>query len=305
MTPIYRILLLLLPPLVNAEQITSPDIQPGDIADPAIVNQLKNESNAQDLRIKALETFLSSVGQTFCQTGYTFVEIDASGNLICDPSPSDAFFDNVVLLLNGEETNGAVDNSKLNHSVTLVDNAFIDNSSKFGNGAYRFDGDLDYISLPNASTLDLGVNDWTIELWLRTDGNLDAYNIVLSSPTTPGGVTLATHSVTSGRENRLSVSAAGIDGLSEVNVNDQQWHFITICRSADNLIMWSDGIQALLKPWTEPTVGTTLSGGRIGRFIDSDNYNNFHGWVDEFRATKGVCRYSGNFTPPTEAFRTN
>ena len=41
--------------IVSAEQINSPDIQPGDIADPLIVNTLKAESNAQDLRIKSIE----------------------------------------------------------------------------------------------------------------------------------------------------------------------------------------------------------------------------------------------------------
>ena len=47
--------LLLLPLLANSEQISLPDAAVGDIADPALINALKAESNNQDASINSLD----------------------------------------------------------------------------------------------------------------------------------------------------------------------------------------------------------------------------------------------------------
>lgn len=33
-----------------------------------------------------------------------------------------------------------------------------------------------------------------------------------------------------------------------------------------------------------------------------DNSHPFRGWLDDYRITKGVARYTAGFTPPTAAF---
>jgi len=54
-------LLLCLSPLVFADQITTPDIQSGQVADPSIVNVLKAESKAQDVRLNAQDVRLDDL----------------------------------------------------------------------------------------------------------------------------------------------------------------------------------------------------------------------------------------------------
>ena len=224
----------------------------------------------------------------------------------------DPYFSNVVLLLNAEETGAAQDQGSFNHEVSLRDNAVISSTSKFGGGAYQFDGDLDYISLPDSTSLDLATDNWTVEFWLKSTQQVDRYNYVLSSPH-GAGLSITTHSETPGRENKLSVTVTNCYGspdcyiaytLSDINLNDGDWYFLSTCRQGNSLMTWVDGQLLETSPFSDASVGVNLANGRVGRFIDSFTYNNFHGWVDDFRVTAGVCRYSGNFSPPTRAFPT-
>ena len=45
------------------------------------------------------------------------------------------------------------------------------------------------------------------------------------------------------------------------------------------------------------TYGTV---GVIGRFNDGTNTKDFNGYIDDLRITKGIARYTGSFTPPSE-----
>jgi hypothetical protein len=36
--------------------------------------------------------------------------------------------------------------------------------------------------------------------------------------------------------------------------------------------------------------------------IASDGTYAFNGWLDEFRISKGIARWTGNFAPPTSAY---
>ena len=49
----------------------------------------------------------------------------------------------------------------------------------------------------------------------------------------------------------------------------------------------------------DPTFGNPVL--VIGRYGD---YNDFYmnGWIDEFRFSKGIARWTANFTPPTSAY---
>lgn len=76
-------------------------------------------------------------------------------------------------------------------------------------------------------------------------------------------------------------------------------HYAIARDSSNNTRLFDHGTQ----------VGSTLAGDTtnyLGTTFNLGNYaggsNGINGYTDEFRATIGLCRYTGNFTPPTEAF---
>jgi hypothetical protein len=87
-------------------------------------------------------------------------------------------------------------------------------------------------------------------------------------------------------------------------ISMNQWHHVAVCRDASNLIkLYVDGV----------SVGTPVTDGTyfvtdLGRLMIGGQRNSgyrtelFKGSIDEVRFTKGICRYAGNFTPPTEPF---
>jgi hypothetical protein len=83
------------------------------------------------------------------------------------------------------------------------------------------------------------------------------------------------------------------------NVADGSWHHIAICRSGSTCRLFVDGTQ---EASGSNSVNYDAQPTFIGAFGASDGY--FNGYIDDLRVTKGLARYTSNFTPPTAAFPT-
>jgi hypothetical protein len=78
------------------------------------------------------------------------------------------------------------------------------------------------------------------------------------------------------------------------------WYHVAYVRNGSSFRLFVDG--------TEKTAGATISGTlfngtapfNVGRTADGSNFLN--GYIDDLRITKGVARYTANFTAPTKAF---
>lgn len=96
------------------------------------------------------------------------------------------------------------------------------------------------------------------------------------------------------------------DGTSfnSVNVafvpNTGQWYRIALSRSGTSGYFFVDGTQV----GTTQTISGTIFSGSQNACIFTDNQNamTFNGYIDELRVTKGVARYTSNYTPATAAF---
>jgi hypothetical protein len=81
-----------------------------------------------------------------------------------------------------------------------------------------------------------------------------------------------------------------------------QWNHITWQRSSGIFKIFVNGSSsnsvAFTNNITLPSINSSI--GSSGLF--ADNIYSSQGYIDDLRITKGVARYTANFTPPTQAF---
>jgi hypothetical protein len=204
-------------------------------------------------------------------------------------------FTKLMLHLNTDFT----DVSASAHSVTAHNNAQISSvQSKFGGASALFDyTTLDYLSIPDSSDWDLGSNDFTIDCWVYF--TFLKHNTICSRMSDGHYFYWAFEYGTTFRFRDLGTS---IDfSISGVPVTTNTWYHIAVVRTGNTFRMYLDGIQqgtdyintdALFDRSAELDIGTLGSGYGY----------ELAGYIDEFRWSKGIARWTSNFTPPTEEY---
>jgi hypothetical protein len=215
-----------------------------------------------------------------------------------EAGPADPFIGSVSLLLHGDGTNGSttiVDSSPTPKTVTAVGDAQISTAqSKFGGASIAFDGTGDYLTVPSNLGFAFGTQDFTVEAWVYF-GNLTSFSSIASSRDGANTLTGWTIGLNSSEAPYFYTSGFNIQGSA---LSQNTWHHIAVTRSGTSLKMFANGTQAGStatdsRDYTNQTfaVGATIDGNQV-----------FNGYIDDLRITKGIARYTANFTPPTAPF---
>ena len=214
----------------------------------------------------------------------------------------------VSLLLHGDGANGSTtitDSSPTPKTVTVVGNAQISTAqSKFGGSSIAFDGTGDYLSIPDDDAFDLGTGNFTIEGWVNYSST-GLFTTVLSKgwPTGSAGGAFV---VTLNAGNLLFFAESGSDSwdiaLNRVIVAGLQlstWYHIAITRSGNTFRTFNNGV--VVETWTN-SLGLMNNSDIVSVGATKTGSNGMNGYIDDLRITKGVARYTANFTPPTAPF---
>jgi len=221
----------------------------------------------------------------------------------------DPYWDQVVLLLHADGTNGSttfVDSSNSAKTVTAVGNAKITTTDpKFGTGSLLLDGGDDLLNVGSSSDWAFGTGDFTVETFVRFSTVPSTLNSLISNYSS---------SAASGWSLQWR-NDGGTVGLYFYNFNTSlgnsaswtpaanTWYHVAVTRSSTTLRFWIDGVQS----GSNITNSTNITGTNplgIGAliFTPGSYLQDVFGRLDEIRITKGVARYTSNFTPPTQAF---
>jgi hypothetical protein len=166
-----------------------------------------------------------------------------------------------------------------------------------------FDGTGDYLTMPDSDDWDLGTGDFTIDFWLY-HSSLTGYQEVIEPQDTSwklffnsnDGRLYFNHS--SPYFALIAVpSSYGLGNTFPANV----WRHWAIVRHNEDISVYMNGTKDTNPYEANPeNFGTSLSGGSsglaIGRYGASGYLN---GYIDELRVSKGIARWTSNFTPPT------
>jgi len=234
-------------------------------------------------------------------TGLTTTVISGNPGGIYTNIIGDSNFSSVTLLLHGDGTNGSTtftDSSLLNKTITRSGNAQISTTnSKFGGASILFDGGGDYLNIPTSADFAFGTGDFTIESWLYPVFPPNGYPICIYTNQQPMDVGL---SIAQYGNNNIYINVAGSYINSGPNtLPDNTWTHFALTRSGTNLRLFINGTQVATTVTNSTNVTCAPNYPTIGGNSSGWDYK---GYMDDFRVTKGIARYTSNFTAPTAAF---
>jgi hypothetical protein len=221
------------------------------------------------------------------------------------PRDEDQFFANVELLLKMDGGNGSTsitDSSPTPKTVTTVGSAQISTvQSRFGGASLFVNGG--YLTTP-LSPFAFGAGDFTIEMWLypTATGN---FRTAISNYTTFATGNFSLFRSTGVNQNNWQFANNGTyppDVTGTTTVSASQWSHVAAVRTGNSLRLYVNGVQEATKNVSGMSFNGNGSNLWIGTSGDSPTTTNFAGYIDELRITKGVARYTADFTPPTTPF---
>lgn len=224
---------------------------------------------------------------------YAVIEYRPMVGAGCDP-----FFDQVSLLLHFDGSVG--DASPVGQTPVINQAALSTASPKFGRGCLQPGGNSLQFANPVGGPNDLSGSDFTIEFWINPSA-AGAYTLMENQGgygmPSNGGFYIYTDSDLGSITLQMEGTGtwAIVPGPFPLGV----WSHIAFVGAVGLLYGFGNGIgSGIPRGYTQlPSNGAPLTIG-----FNPYTAGLFNGFIDEVRITKGLARYTTNFTPPTEPF---
>ncbi|MBU2703372.1 hypothetical protein Ga0466249_004517 [Sporomusaceae bacterium BoRhaA] len=180
---------------------------------------------------------------------------------------------------------------------TAVSNATTSTTqSKFGGSSLALNGTTQCIYTPATDDFNFGTGDFTIDAWINTN---KATGTIVSKY---DGAVVNEFTI---RMDNYCVRWFGNENMSgTIALTPNVWHHVAIVRYGATLSLYVDGV-------LDKTVATKHVGKSGNTIIAVGEYSSINGiggiyytggYIDEVRISKGIARWTSNFTPSTEPY---
>jgi hypothetical protein len=218
----------------------------------------------------------------------------------------DPYFNLTTLMLPGDGTNGAqnntfLDSSTNNFTITRNGNTTQGTFSPFSQTGWSnyFDGSGDYLSAAYNSAFAFP-GDFTIEFWVNWSAHGSSAGFVTNMQSS-GGAPAGWQIIFNGANDTVSLEVAGSYPFitSSSTLPKNTWAHVAVVRSGsatNNVKMYFDGVQV-----AQGTNTSTLDSTNASLFIGCERTGGafITGYMSNVRIVKGTAVYTSAFTPPT------
>jgi hypothetical protein len=212
---------------------------------------------------------------------------------------------NTSLLLNF--TNAGIFDQTAKNVIETVGDAKVSTSQyKYGTASMYFDGSGDYIQTPSSPQFAFGGVDFTIECWVYGVSKVRSFPYIYSNNIAFGSNFIGLIHNHDSYSNKVVFyvynSSTSPILQSTTSIGNNEWFHVAVSRSGNTFRLFINGALEANTTYSGSIDGGGTKQARIGSgpTLSSDEFN---GYLDDFRITKGYARYTANFTPPTAALR--
>lgn len=210
----------------------------------------------------------------------------------CDDYP-----DNTILLMHMDGTDGSTTFiDEKGHTFDVVQSVTISTAqSKFGtaSGYFNDPGSKIKIAVSEIGDFDFSTGDFTIETWMRTSDPTAVIAIIgRGYPHNQFGMVYNT--VYFGK-----ITGGFVAQTSTGLVSANTWVHLALVRSGTTVTIFVDGVARATGSFPD---AYSWANQYIGNGDNTYTFQHIRGHLDELRVTKGVARYTSDFTPPSAPF---
>lgn len=215
---------------------------------------------------------------------------------------SDPYFANVVTLLHLDGTHGSTTFTDVKgKTYTPPGTATLSTAApRFGSAALDASSTGGRIETSSHTDFNMGTGDFTFDLWWSPT---DAYTggvyptLFNYGYVSAGGLLVQASTPTSGA---FVFYLGGVAVCTESSgvTSGSGFHFYEFNRTGTTVRIFRDGVQTA--SGTSSASITSATNLEVGGAFNGGGHK-AGGIIDDFRVTKGVCRNTANYTPPTSA----
>ena len=217
------------------------------------------------------------------------------------------FYNEVILLgdvvapglyIRGEGTDNSqaiTEQGPTGHTLTVVNDTKYENTVAlpWSTTSIFFDGTGDKITAAQHSDFQmLQAGDYNVELWVQHSDHAGT-EVYIEFYEDASNFWQLQHVHGTGLQFGATTAAITNFSMTGTEIADTLWHHVAVVKSGVKYIMYLDGTEvATVTSGDIDTLAGTLQIGDSGAGSEA-----FQGYLAEIRLTKGMVRYTGNFTP--------